>query len=171
MAISRNRFGPTDPRQETIDYDPCNGGPVSGGPPLEVSTLGSPSSRQSAAGATPQRHNELVQRDAGGLMGDAKKEAEAVETVERLDNMATLPVASRHGASEVAPEKNNSTNKEMEAKKSKVPRQQEDPKRICDDPNDLSAQRGHPLAALSQGDVYLTEEISRPASFKSDSWI
>lgn len=43
-----------------------------------------------------------------------------VESVESIDNMATLPVSQRqHGGSDVTPEKNNSANKEMEAKKEK----------------------------------------------------
>lgn len=40
-----------------------------------------------------------------------------VESVETVDNMATLPVSRAHGGSDITPEKNNFTNKEMEAKK------------------------------------------------------
>lgn len=43
-----------------------------------------------------------------------------VESVESIDNMATLPVSlKQHSRSEATPEQNNSTNREMEAKKDK----------------------------------------------------
>ncbi|XP_075212568.1 proton channel OtopLc-like isoform X2 [Lycorma delicatula] len=49
-------------------------------------------------------------------MGEVK--VATVETMESVDNMATLPVSRAHGGgSDVTPEKNNFTNKEMEAKK------------------------------------------------------
>ncbi|KAJ8870737.1 hypothetical protein PR048_027036 [Dryococelus australis] len=40
-----------------------------------------------------------------------------VEVADDVDNMATLPVSRAHGPSDVAPEKNNFTNKEMELRK------------------------------------------------------
>lgn len=50
------------------------------------------------------------------VMGEVK--VATVETMESVDNMATLPVSRVHGGgSDVTPEKNNFTNKEMEAKK------------------------------------------------------
>ena len=58
-------------------------------------------------------------------MGEVKAETTAV------DNMATLPVGPRShpppATSEVTPEKNNSTNKEMEAKKCKAPQRETQP--------------------------------------------
>lgn len=43
-----------------------------------------------------------------------------VESVESIDNMATLPVSLRqHGRNDATPEQNNSANREVEAKKDK----------------------------------------------------
>ena len=43
-----------------------------------------------------------------------------VDSVESIDNMATLPVSLRqHGKTDATPEQNNTTNKEMEMEKNK----------------------------------------------------
>lgn len=55
-----------------------------------------------------------------------------VEAVESVDNMATLPVSRAHGGggvSDITPEKNNFTNKEMEAKKRSATTTPQQPKR------------------------------------------
>jgi hypothetical protein len=80
-------------------------------------------------------------------MGEVKAGGGGGET--GVDNMATLPVGPRShppATSEVTPEKNNSTNKEMEAKKSKAPpkeSQQPSPKRYVPPPPCMS----HPLSS------------------------
>lgn len=51
------------------------------------------------------------------MMGGGEVKVATVETVESVDNMATLPVSRAHAPSDVTPEKNNFNNKEMEAKK------------------------------------------------------
>lgn len=58
------------------------------------------------------------------MVGGGEVKVATVETVESVDNMATLPVSRAHGGggggSDITPEKNNFTNKEMEAKKRPV---------------------------------------------------
>lgn len=59
----------------------------------------------------------VSERSMLGVSGGEVKVA-TVEAVETVDNMATLPVSRAHPpAIDVNPEKNNFTNKEMEAKK------------------------------------------------------
>ncbi|XP_046674205.1 proton channel OtopLc-like isoform X4 [Homalodisca vitripennis] len=54
------------------------------------------------------------------MLGGGEVKVATVEAVESVDNMATLPVSRAHGGSDITPEKNNFTNKEMEAKKRPV---------------------------------------------------
>lgn len=66
------------------------------------------------------------------MVGGGEVKVATVETVESVDNMATLPVSRAHGGgggSDITPEKNNFTNKEMEAKKRPANFQPPPPKR------------------------------------------
>lgn len=58
-----------------------------------------------------------------------------VESVESIDNMATLPVSQRQHGDTTTVERNNSANKEAEAKKDKKHKEKEKGKETEKDPN------------------------------------
>lgn len=79
-------------------------------------------------------------RSEGLIAGVGKVISATVDSVQSIDNMATLPVSQRQhgGVCDVTPERNNSANKDLEAKKDKKPgKDPSEPKRYLDSPAEI----------------------------------